>query len=97
VLAVNEAVTNIIKHAYGGLPEQRVQIAANGYNDHIDLELFDEGRSFDAEGIADPDFDGSRDHGFGMFIIEQCMDHVRYLRDETGRNCLRLTKRVTDA
>ena len=39
-----------------------------------------------------PSFDGSEDGGFGVYIIRQSVDDVRYDRDERGRNCITLTK-----
>ena len=39
-----------------------------------------------------PLLDGSRDSGFGAYIIAQSVDEVRYYRDERGRNCIALVK-----
>ena len=39
-----------------------------------------------------PALDGSRESGFGVYIITQSVDEVRYYRDERGRNCIALVK-----
>jgi sigma-B regulation protein RsbU (phosphoserine phosphatase) len=86
-LAVNEAVANIIKHAYGNAPDQPVRIEARLSPDRIVFRLYDWGRRFDPASVPAPAFDGSKDHGFGIYIIEQAVDEVEYSREETGRNC----------
>jgi anti-sigma regulatory factor (Ser/Thr protein kinase) len=95
VLATNEAVTNIIKHAYQDASGQCIQVAAEAYPDRIELTLTDWGRRFNSTDVAEPAFDGTRDNGFGLYIMDQCMDRIEYLHDELGRNCLRLTKNIS--
>jgi sigma-B regulation protein RsbU (phosphoserine phosphatase) len=86
-LAVNEAVANIIKHAYRNAPDQPVRIEARLSPNRIVFRLYDWGRRFDPAAVPAPAFDGSKDHGFGIYIIEQAVDEVEYSREETGRNC----------
>jgi len=38
-------------------------------------------------------FDGTQEGGFGMYIISQSMDEVRYHRDERGRHCISMIKK----
>jgi sigma-B regulation protein RsbU (phosphoserine phosphatase) len=86
LLGIQEAVTNIIKHACEGLDDQKIQFTIDWSADQITFHLYDCGVSFDPTQTAEPDFDGNREDGFGMFIISQCMDDVRYERDDLGRN-----------
>ena len=51
------------------------------------FRLVDWGRSFVPESVPAPAFDGSKDHGFGIYIIEQAVDEIEYTREEDGRNC----------
>jgi anti-sigma regulatory factor (Ser/Thr protein kinase) len=37
--------------------------------------------------------DGSQESGFGLYLIEQSVDDVRYYGDARGRNCIALVKR----
>jgi sigma-B regulation protein RsbU (phosphoserine phosphatase) len=90
-LAVNEAVVNIIKHAYRNAPDQPVRIEARLSPGQIVFRLYDWGRSFDQASVPPPAFDGSKDHGFGIYIINQAVDEVEYTQEENGRNSATLT------
>jgi PAS domain S-box-containing protein len=94
VLAVNEAVTNIVRHAYGGRPGNRLQIIIEALDDEVIFYLHDNGLPFDPTGAPQPDFDGGRDGGFGLFIIEQCMDAVYYNHYDLGKNCLSMSRKI---
>lgn len=89
-LAVAEAFTNIVHHAYGGQPHQPIRLEAEVFPDHLVLQLYDWGRPFDPAAAPMPAFDGSREGGFGVYIIAHSVDAVAYSRDAHGRNRLRL-------
>jgi PAS domain S-box-containing protein len=93
VLAVDEAISNIIKHAYRGREDQRIEIAATAFGDRISIRLRYLGASFDPSVVPPPSFDGSRESGFGVFLIGKSVDAVRYDRDDLGRSRIRLDKR----
>jgi phosphoserine phosphatase RsbU/P len=90
ILAVNEAAANIIKHAYQGRSEEKIQITAEVSADRLAVRLYDWGKDFDPESVQDPKFDGSQEGGFGIYIIAQSVDEVNYFRDADGRNCIEL-------
>lgn len=95
VLAVNEAVANIMKHAYRGWVDRRIRVEAESYPACVIFRLIDSGDLFEApSGVSPPVFDGSRDSGFGVYLMRECMDEVTYHRDEMGRNCMTLIKRL---
>jgi sigma-B regulation protein RsbU (phosphoserine phosphatase) len=91
-LALTEAASNIMRHAYGGRTDQRIQFDAEVFHDRIVWRLHHLGASFDPARVSTPAFDGSQEGGFGMFIIERSVDEVRYYRDERGRNCISMVK-----
>ena len=91
-LAVNEAVCNIMKHAYHGRPDQWIQLEAEYVPERLSIRLHHLGDSFDPATVPPPAFDGSRESGFGVYLIANSVDDVRYSRDERGRNCIVLTK-----
>ena len=91
-LAVTEAASNIIRHAYNGKPDQRILIEVNTSEEGIDVKLHHWGNSFNPESVEKPALDGSEDGGFGVYIIENCMDRVTYHKNETGRNSICLVK-----
>ncbi|HUZ91789.1 MAG TPA: ATP-binding protein, partial [Methylocella sp.] len=51
------------------------------------------GEPFDPAAVSPPAFNGSRENGFGIYMIAHLVDEVRYLRDERGRNCILLVKK----
>lgn len=92
-LAVNEAASNIMIHAYHGRADQRIQLEADVFADRIVIRLYDWGEAFDPQMAKPPAFDGSREGGFGLYLIAHSVDEVRYSRDESGRNCISLIKK----
>jgi|GEM_PF-455777 len=91
-LSVNEAVANIIKHAYGGEPGHPISIDAQRSDGRIVFSLFHKGKAFDPDTAPPPLFDGSRDSGYGLYIINQNMDQVTYTQEHKGRCLIRLVK-----
>jgi anti-sigma regulatory factor (Ser/Thr protein kinase) len=94
-LAVNEAASNIMRHAYEGRTDQRIQVEADAFDDRIVICLYNTGKPFDPASSRPPSFDGSREGGFGVYMIASSLDEVQYYRDERGRNCICMTKRRT--
>ena len=97
VLAVDEATCNVMKHAYHGRDDQRIDITAEAFNDRVAVRLRYQGAPFDPSAIPPPSFDGSRESGFGLFMIAKSVDGVRYYKDDLKRSCIRLEKRRDDA
>ena len=92
-LAVNEALSNIMRHAYNGRTDQRIQIGAEAWPDRVVLRLHHLGGPFDPAAVPQPVFNGSQENGFGVYMISRLTDEARYLRDERGRNCVLLVKK----
>ena len=91
-LAVNEAATNVIKHAYHGREDQNIRIEAESEADSVVIRIVHRGDSFDPDAVPPPSFDGSRSNGFGVYLIKTCVDLVRYTQDEHGQNDIYLMK-----
>lgn len=91
-LAVNEAASNIMKHAYHGRSDRWIYIEGEAFPSRVVLRLYHLGDPFDPAGLAPPALDGSRESGFGTYIISKSTDDVRYYRDERGMNCISLVK-----
>jgi serine phosphatase RsbU (regulator of sigma subunit)/anti-sigma regulatory factor (Ser/Thr protein kinase) len=96
-LAVNEAASNIMKHAYHGRTDQRIHLDAETFVDQLLIRLYYFGEPFDPAAVAPPALDGSRESGFGVYLIDRSVDAVRYSRDEHGRNCVALVKTLATA
>jgi anti-sigma regulatory factor (Ser/Thr protein kinase) len=85
-LAVDEAVSNVIKHALHGRPDRTIRVELAVFADRVRAQIVHDGQPLDPDLVAPPSFDGTRDNGFGVFLIDQAMDEVRYLRDPDGRS-----------
>lgn len=96
-LAVNEAASNIMKHAYAGYQDQPIRIDADAYADRISVRLRHVGSPFEPQRAPEPPLNATRESGFGTFIIARSVDEVRYYRDASGRNCVALVKRRKQA
>jgi PAS domain S-box-containing protein len=96
-LAVNEAASNVMKHAYHGRADQRIHLEADAFADRVTVRLHHLGDPFDPSAVPLPSFDGSRESGFGVYLITRSVDDVRYYRDERGGNCIALVKKRASA
>lgn len=90
--AVSEAVSNIIIHAYDRRTDRQIELDVEVFADRVVVRLHHLGISFDPKQVAQPRFDGTQEGGFGMYIIGQSVDEVRYYVDDRGRNCIALVK-----
>ncbi len=95
-LALEEAVANVISHAFLGLPpphsiKVRLDITAQS----VSAEIIDNGRPFDPTAAPDPDLSLALEErspgGFGIHLMRGMMDRVDYRRGD-GNNILRLEK-----
>ncbi|HEY3330051.1 MAG TPA: SpoIIE family protein phosphatase [Capsulimonadaceae bacterium] len=93
LLAVNEAASNIMRHAHGGRLGEVIIVASDLFDDRIVIRLSHYGASFDPDKAPPPSFDGTREGGFGVYMIAQCVDEVQYLGDPDGKNTVRMVKR----
>jgi serine phosphatase RsbU (regulator of sigma subunit)/anti-sigma regulatory factor (Ser/Thr protein kinase) len=96
-LAIEEGVTNIIRHAYlyeKGLVRIRVVI----FRRRIVFSLIDTGRSFQPDGDSKLDLkkmiESGRKGGLGFYMINKIMDSVEYI-SAPGFNELRMTKLIS--
>lgn len=82
VLAVDEACTNIIKHAYKYSVEGEIVINASFENEKFTITLTDSGVHFDARKVPEPDLEKYAKErkvgGLGMFLMKKLMDEVTY-------------------
>jgi serine/threonine-protein kinase RsbW len=105
-MAVDEAFTNIIEHAYGGESNQEVEVTCEIAGDALILTLKDCGTSFDPGLIGDPDLNASLEDrevgGLGLYFMRKLMDDVHFLfnqapGNEEGCNILTMVKRKEKA
>jgi anti-sigma regulatory factor (Ser/Thr protein kinase) len=70
-----------------------MRITADAFTDRIAIKFSHRGTAFDPQRVRPPIFDGSREGGFGVYIIAHSVDEVRYSRDEYRGNSIWLIKR----
>ncbi len=92
-ISLNEAVSNIVKHAYEEDPSGRIQLSAEVFADRWEFTLHHWGKPFLGAEEGSAPADPIRDHGFGLIIMENYMDGVTYSRAPDGTNQVRLVKK----
>ena len=99
VLAVEEAVTNIILHGYEG-EKGVITILIQPNDGAVEIVLLDDAPPFDPTGVPAPQLDLPLDErplgGLGVFIMRKNSDELTYQRTPTGLNELRLVKAYPD-
>ena len=98
-LAVSEAVTNAIVHAYGGCGEGLIYISVRLYSDReITVEISDRGCGIeDVEKAREPFFTtGSGEDRCGMgFLVMQTVTDALSVRSKVGRGtCVLMRKKL---
>jgi anti-sigma regulatory factor (Ser/Thr protein kinase) len=104
VLAVDEALTNIIRHAYGGQTEQPIEASFRRISldddalrgEALEIVLEDRGPAVDREKLCGRPLEEVRPGGLGLHFIRQSMDRVEFRRSN-GRNQLHLVKMLRKA
>ncbi len=95
-LAVDEAYTNVIKHAYQFDETQHVLITLGSHTNEFWISITDRGRAFDPQQYAEPDIKEriklKKRGGVGVYLIRRLMDAVEY-NNSAGINEIRMTKR----
>lgn len=90
-IAVSEAVTNAVKHAYSEDESGEVLIGFAIYSNKVEIIVADHGQSFNYEEVKeelgpyseDENVNYLREGGLGLFLIETLMDEV-YLKKDPG-------------
>ncbi len=95
-LAVDEAATNIIDHAYGGEGEGEIECSYRVIPEGIEVILHDHGKPFDPEAVAQPDLTSDvccrEPRGLGLHFMRSLMDSVEFSFNGQGGNLLTMTK-----
>ncbi|HLE69779.1 MAG TPA: ATP-binding protein [Vicinamibacteria bacterium] len=89
-LAVDEAATNVIEHAYGGEPGHEIEVHFDPEGESLNIVIFHEGEALDSVPVPEFDLDKlvaeKRKGGLGLTIMRQMMDKVEHGRAGTGKN-----------
>jgi anti-sigma regulatory factor (Ser/Thr protein kinase) len=95
-VAVDEACSNIIEHAYGSRERGPIECTCRVNNDALTVTLRDYGRPFDPTQMPDPvldcDLAERREGGLGLYFMRQMMDRVHFEFTPDSGNVLTLVK-----
>lgn len=96
-MAVDEAVTNVMEHAYRGRGDGRIDIDCRVTGRELRIEIRDGGNPFDPDTIQEPNIHSPLSEraigGLGVFFMRKLMDRVEFSRDRRG-NITRMTKKL---
>lgn len=84
VLALDEACTNIIRHAYGGCTKRAIRMHIRRMRSGIHCTLRDYGKSCDPSKIRSRELTDFRPGGLGVRILHSAFDHVVFEPQRRG-------------
>ncbi len=97
-VALDEALANIVKHAYRGVAEAFVDIICTITADELQISLTDDGVPYDPLSAPAPDtvspLEVRRPGGLGVRLMTKLMDEVKYSRREE-QNVLVMRQRLS--
>jgi serine/threonine-protein kinase RsbW len=99
VRSVDEALANVMRHAYKGVPGKPIEVVCRRMRSPgdgreplgIEILLHDRGAKADPKKLKGRPLDEIRPGGLGLHFIRECMDVVEFSR-KNGTNQLRLLK-----
>lgn len=101
-MAVDEACSNIIEHAYGGECQNEIKVSCFFEPDALTIQIIDCGERFNPLEVPEPDLNASLEErdagGLGLFFMRKLMDEVHFSFDQdvnaenTGCNILTMIK-----
>ena len=92
VLAIDEACTNVIRHAYHNQHDRPVELRLSERDEGMEVVMVDHGTGVKQEEMCGRALDDVRPGGLGLHMIREIMNETQYLPLE-GRNELRLFKK----
>lgn len=92
VLAVDEACTNVIRHAYQGRATERLIVMFVVKRETFEVKIRDFGEPKDPGTFQPRDLSEVRPGGLGMHLIRCAVDEVLYEHPADGGTLLRLIK-----
>lgn len=97
-LAIDEAATNIIQHAYEPDTPGKLTLEWHAVSDRFIVTLRDHGRTFDPQEVVPPDLESPLEErqigGLGIYLMTRLMDEVHFDFDPQSGNLLTLVKYI---
>lgn len=97
-LAVDEACTNIVEHAYAGRPGE-IYLTCQAKPGECIITIRDQGQAFDPEAVPPPDLDGDLEErrvgGLGLYFMRKLTDELYFSFDREKGNQVVMIKRAS--
>ncbi len=97
-MAVDEACTNVIEHAYGGKKSGKIDITCEKRGSDLVVTIRDYGKPFDPDQVEQPKTNAPLSErnigGLGLFFIHKLMDRVKFDFSSGRGNTLTLVKKI---
>ena len=91
-LAVTETLSNVIRHAYRGEQWHEIMLVAAFADGRLELRIVHWGEPLREDERSIPDFDGSAQGGYGLYLIDELMDEVHRCEAPNGGTQVTLVK-----
>ncbi|MBB6481465.1 ATP-binding SpoIIE family protein phosphatase [Spirochaeta isovalerica] len=100
IIALNEAVANVIEHNYEKDPElegREIYLTAERKGNSSFFRLFWDGREFDWSVLKAPDLSELKSGGYGVSLMKEIMDSISYSANIDGVQQLIMVKDILSA
>lgn len=91
LLALQETITNVIRHGYKGQGGD-IEVEFRFGDHQVEIEIHDWGIPFDPNQVPSPNFEAPKPGGYGVFIVKNVTDQMQFRR-EGDMNIAQLMKR----
>jgi anti-sigma regulatory factor (Ser/Thr protein kinase) len=92
VLAIDEACTNVIRHAYKNSSDKRIILTFKVNLDYLEIHIRDFGAAVDPATFKSRDLDDVRPGGLGIHFIRSVVDKMEYDHPPEGGMLLKMIK-----
>ena len=95
-LVVNEALANVIRHAYSNKKDQPIELRAEVYHGGLKLHMRDWGNGINPTGKPRPPHDPLVPGGLGLMCMKHLMDDMHFVPQPDGM-LLEMTRTTTSS
>lgn len=94
-ISVDEACSNVIKHAYKGIVKRNIRVELQYANENMIISVIDNGKGFNPENLQEPDMNEylkkHQKGGLGIHLIRSLMDDVSFSIKPFRKNKITMT------
>lgn len=97
VLVVNEAMANVMRHAYRGQSDKPIEVAVEDTGDALRIDVRDWGSGENPDAQPARAFDPSTPGGLGLICLRQFMDEVTFNPQPDGMKLTMIRRKKKQA